>query len=57
VSNPTANRARNKSDHQQAEATMVLLREKLPHLALDERAHQLFPKALRTGLGGQLFDL
>jgi hypothetical protein len=44
-------------DQQQAEATIVLLREKLPHLALDERAQQMFPKALRAGLGGQLFDL
>ncbi len=28
-----------------------------PHLALDERAQQMFPKALRTGSGGKLFDL
>ena len=49
--------AKKQRDKQQAEATIALLRDKLPHLVLDERAQQMFPKAVRTGAGGQGFEL
>jgi len=49
--------AKKQRDKLQAEATIALLREKLPHLPLDERAERMFPKALRKLTDGADFDL
>jgi hypothetical protein len=36
-----------KRDRQQAAATIALVREKFPHLALDENAERMFPAGVR----------
>jgi hypothetical protein len=44
-------------DRQQAAATIALVREKFPHLALDENAERMFPAAVRRLSCGSEFGL
>jgi hypothetical protein len=44
-------------DRQQAAATMALVREKFPHLALDENAERMFPVTVRRLSRGSEFGL
>ena len=46
-----------KRDQQQAAATIALVRDKFPHLALDENAERMFPAAVRKLSRGVEFGL
>lgn len=46
-----------KRDRQQAAATIALVREKFPHLALDENAERMFPASVRQLSRGTEFGL
>ncbi|HUW38179.1 MAG TPA: nucleotidyltransferase domain-containing protein [Rhodocyclaceae bacterium] len=47
-SQPDREPEKKRRDHLQAVATVELVREKLPHLALDEKSERMFPKRVRS---------
>ncbi len=54
---PDREPAKTPRDRQQAAATLALVREKFPHLALDDNAERMFPAHVRKLSGGSTFEL
>lgn len=54
---PNREPEKRRRDHLQAAAVMALIREKFPHLALDENAERMFPKMVRRLARDESFDL